>query len=103
MKQALATRARKRELNSEGYRRTEKLAYKVTLILKVNPEVFFTRSRFSESVEKLDRNPEFLAWPRYMLQFRAKTGEDLFSNVKFLRLLREAKPDEEVLELLQSL
>ncbi|KAG6958827.1 hypothetical protein JG687_00009154 [Phytophthora cactorum] len=46
---------------------------------------------------------KFLAWPRYMLQFRAKTGEDLFSNVKFLRLLREAKPDEEVLELLQSL
>ncbi|KAG3244683.1 hypothetical protein PI124_g10547 [Phytophthora idaei] len=82
---------------------TEKLAYKVALILKVNPEVCFTRIRFSESVEKLDRNSEFLAWLRYMLQFRAKTGEDLFSNVKFLRLLREAKPDEEVLELLQSL
>ncbi|KUF94901.1 Uricase [Phytophthora nicotianae] len=35
---------------------------KLALSMKVNPEVFYKRLRFSKAVGKLDDNPEFLAW-----------------------------------------
>ncbi|EEY59965.1 secreted RxLR effector peptide protein, putative [Phytophthora infestans T30-4] len=81
---------------------TEKLAYKLALSLKMNPEIFFTGIRFSETVGKLNHSPEFMDWLRYVLKLRRKMGETSFSDAKFASLLRNAKPDEEILELLHA-
>ncbi|EEY59959.1 secreted RxLR effector peptide protein, putative [Phytophthora infestans T30-4] len=82
---------------------TENLAYKLGLKAQIKPEAFFTRIHFSETVGKLDDSTEFMRWLQYVLKYRNKMGETSFSDAKFAALLRNAKPDEEVLELLQSL
>ncbi|KAF4044442.1 hypothetical protein GN244_ATG03149 [Phytophthora infestans] len=95
-----------KEERAQGKRRsafTEKLTYKLALKMQVKPEDFFTRIRFSETVGMLDDSTEFMSWLQYVLRYRSKMGETSFSDAIFAALLRNAKPDEEVLELLQSL
>ncbi|ETI34486.1 hypothetical protein L917_18166 [Phytophthora nicotianae] len=76
---------------------------KLALSMKVNPEVFYKRLRFSKAVGKLGDNPEFLAWLQYVLKYRAKTGDATFPLVRLLDLLRNTRPDRDLVELFQSL
>ncbi|KAE8883908.1 hypothetical protein PF002_g26758 [Phytophthora fragariae] len=69
---------------------------------KTNPEKVFTILRLGEAGAKLDDNPKFLQWLKYVekysnLQYRS------YSNNKVFDLLRKTNSDEELVVLFQSL
>ncbi|EGZ21190.1 hypothetical protein PHYSODRAFT_285571 [Phytophthora sojae] len=80
----------------------QKLANKLWLQSKTDPELVFNVLHLGEAAAKLDNNPRFLLWLKYVdmyanLKFRS------FSDHQIVVLLRKSHSDEKLVTLSQSL
>ncbi|POM69177.1 Secreted RxLR effector peptide protein [Phytophthora palmivora] len=81
----------------------DKLAYKALLKMNTEPENIFNKLRFAEANVNLNNNPAFIQWLQYVLKYRAKNDNFGFSNDYLFDILRNAKPEAELVTLFQSL
>lgn len=80
------------------------LANKVWLKSLTDPRDVFKTLRLGEaSLTRLDDNPKFLQWLKYVTMYRAKREGPWFTDISALNLLRTTTPDAELVVLLQSI
>ncbi|OWZ07909.1 RxLR effector protein [Phytophthora megakarya] len=69
--------------------------------VETNPKKAYEMLRLGKDVGKLEDNPTFVPWLQYIKMYRNKRGEYYFSDDSLLTLLKETRPEREVVELLQ--
>ncbi|ETM41428.1 hypothetical protein L914_12781 [Phytophthora nicotianae] len=81
----------------------EKAQIKAWVNSDVHPKMLFDVLRLGKGTAKLDDDPNFLAWLQLVAAFRAKNGEQAFSDLDIYYLLLKTKSAEELSNLLESL
>ncbi|OWZ03247.1 Avirulence (Avh) protein [Phytophthora megakarya] len=81
----------------------QSLENKLWLSFQTNPKKVFKLLRLGESAGKLDDNLTFFQWLNYVNMYRDKKGEDYFSDYGLFKLLKDSRPETELLTVLQSM
>ncbi|OWZ08754.1 RxLR effector protein [Phytophthora megakarya] len=69
--------------------------------LKTNPKKAYKMLHLGKTIGKLDDNPTFLPWLQYINLYRNKWGDHTFPDDALLGLLKDTRPEDEVVALLQ--